>query len=319
MPRDCIIVGGGIAGLQAAIQLGRYSAYDVLVVDAGEGRSTLCRGYHNILGWPDGISGQELRARGRHQAESTGVRFAQDRIVTAARTAAGTILLKGETGQTYETYTTLLATGVSDRIPEIPGLVPLLGSSVYICPDCDGYEIEGKCTVLMGSGDAGANMALLLAERTNSLTYVNHESSRISPELLEQMGHASISYIEAAIVEIRSAAEGQIEQIILHDGTVLPAERGFIAFGGNKVHSDLARQLGAVLSDNGHVESDPRSKQTSVDNVWAAGDIALHAEQATVAMGEGSIAAIWINKALRAQKGKFDQRKSYNDGIIRTT
>ncbi|WP_019637984.1 NAD(P)/FAD-dependent oxidoreductase [Paenibacillus fonticola] len=319
MLQDCIIVGGGIAGLQAAIQLGRYSAYDVLVVDAGEGRSTLCRCYHNILGWPEGISGEELRTRGRQQAESTGVRFARDRIVTAARTATGTILLEGEAGRRYEAYTMLLATGVSDRIPEIPGLVPLLGSSVYICPDCDGYEIEGKLTVLMGAGDAGAGMALLLAERTNRLTYVNHESSRVSPELLEQIRLAGITYIERAITEIRPAAEGQIEQVVLSDGTVLPAERGFIAFGGNQVHSELAGQLGAALSDNGHVESDSRSKLTSVDNVWAAGDIALHAEQVTVAMGEGSIAAIWINKALRGQKEKLDQLKSNNDGIIRTT
>ncbi|GAA0134327.1 NAD(P)/FAD-dependent oxidoreductase [Paenibacillus sp. YSY-4.3] len=304
MLQDCIIVGGGIAGLQAAIQLGRYSAYDVLVVDAGEGRSTLCRCYHNILGWPEGVSGEELRSRGREQAASTGVRFVQDRIITAARTDAGTILLTGEAGSTYEAYTMLLATGVSDRIPEIPGLLPLLGSSVYICPDCDGYEIQGKLTVLMGAGDAGASMALLLAERTNKLTYVNHDCSRVTPELLERIHLEGITYIERAIAKIRPAAEGQIEQVVLSDGTVLLAERGFIAFGGNKVHSELAGQIGAALSDNGHVESDPRSKRTSVDNVWAAGDLALHAEQATVAMGEGSIAAIWINKALRTQKGK---------------
>ncbi|WP_055108315.1 NAD(P)/FAD-dependent oxidoreductase [Paenibacillus ihumii] len=304
MLQDCIIVGGGIAGLQAAIQLGRYSAYDVLVVDAGEGRSSLCRCYHNILGWPEGVSGAELRRRGRDQAESTGVRFVRDKVTTAVRSDAGTIRLTGETGRTYEALTLLLATGVSDRIPEIPGLVPLLGSSVYICPDCDGYEIEGKLTVLMGAGDAGANMALLLAERTNELTYVNHEASAVSPRLLEQLRQAGVTYMERAIAEIRPAAEGQIEQIVLNDGTVLLAERGFIAFGGNQVHSGLAEQLGAKLSSNGHVESDPRSKQTSVDNVWVAGDLALHAEQATVAMGEGSIAAIWINKALRKQRAK---------------
>lgn len=303
MVQDCIIVGGGIAGLQAAIQLGRYSAYDVLVIDAGEGRSTLCRNYHNILGWPQGISGEELRKRGREQAESFGIRFVQDRVITAARTGDGSIRLTGEAGGEYETSTLLLATGVSDRIPDIPGLIPTLGSSVYICPDCDGYEIQGKLTIVMGAGDAGANMALILAERTSTLTYVNHEASRVSPQLLEQLRLAKISYIEAAIAEVRQAAEGQIEQVVLKNGTVLLAERGFIAFGGNRVHSELAEQLGAKLSSNGHVESDPRSKQTSIDHVWVAGDVVLHAEQATVAMGEGAIAAIWINKALRKRIG----------------
>lgn len=299
MAQDCIIIGGGIAGLQAAIQLGRYSAYNVLVIDAGEGRSTLCRNYHNILGWPQGISGEELRKRGQEQAESFGIRFVQDRVITAARTEAGRIRLTGKAGREYETSTLLLATGVSDRIPDIPGLIPTLGSSVYICPDCDGYEIQGKLTVVMGSGDAGANMALILAERTSTLTYVNHEASSVSPQLLEQLDLAGIPYIENAIAEVRQAAEGQIEQVVLTNGTVLLAERGFIAFGGNRVHSELAGQLGARLSSNGHVESDPRSKQTSVEHVWVAGDVALHAEQATVAMGEGSIAAIWIHKALR--------------------
>lgn len=303
MVQDCIIVGGGIAGLQAAIQLGRYSAYDVLVIDFGEGRSTLCRNYHNILGWPQGISGEELRKRGREQAEGTGIRFVQDKVITAARSDTGTIMLQGESGNKYEAVTILLATGVSDRIPEIPGLTSTLGSSVYICPDCDGYEIQGKLTVVMGAGDAGASMALILAERTRKLTYVNHEASPLSFKLMEQLRIKGISYIEAAIAEIRHASEGQIEQVVLDNGNVLLAERGFIAFGGNRVHSKLADQLGAKLNPNGHVESNPRSKQTSVDNVWVAGDVALHAEQATVAMGEGSIAAIWINKALRERAG----------------
>src|SRR3954449_8067559 len=85
---DCIIIGGGIAGLQASIQLGRYM-HKVLVIDSGYGRSTLCRSYHNILGWPDGISGEELRRLGRQQAEKLGVAFVQDEVVQAV--AKGTI------------------------------------------------------------------------------------------------------------------------------------------------------------------------------------------------------------------------------------
>lgn len=82
---DAIIVGGGFAGLQAAIQLGRYSAHRVLVIDAGGGRSNLCRSYHNILGWPDEVSGEELRVRGRRQAEAAGVEFILDKVITAEK------------------------------------------------------------------------------------------------------------------------------------------------------------------------------------------------------------------------------------------
>jgi thioredoxin reductase len=84
MPYDCVIVGGGFAGLQAAVQLGRYR-HSVAVIDAADGRSVLCRRYHNLLGWPDGVSGEQLRALGRSQAERLGVRFVSDTAVSAER------------------------------------------------------------------------------------------------------------------------------------------------------------------------------------------------------------------------------------------
>ncbi|MEK3707932.1 NAD(P)/FAD-dependent oxidoreductase [Paenibacillus sp. FSL R7-0198] len=294
---DCIIVGGGLAGLQAAIQLGRYSAHQVLVIDAGEGRSTLCRTYHNILGFPDGVSGEELRARGRMQAERTGVSFEKDRIVKASRHGEK-IQLFGTSGAEYRSKTVLLATGLSDRVPDIPGLTPTLGRTVYVCPDCDGYEIQDQRTVLLGSGEAGANMAMILIQRTNDLLYINHEQAPISAELHRSMKEEGVRYLEAAVQEVQQIEDGHITGVLTEDGQIFESERGFIAFGGNRVHYELAEQLGAVIADNKHVEADPRSLRAAT-NVWIAGDLGLHAEQATVAMGEGSIAAIWIHKALQ--------------------
>jgi thioredoxin reductase (NADPH) len=128
---DSLIVGGGIAGLQAAIQLGRYG-HRVLVIDAGYGRSTLCRSYHNILGWPEGISGNELRTLGRRQAESLGVEFVRDEVIEAKANAneraegskQAEFELKGKSGDLYYGHTLLLATGIMDRYPELPGLEP---------------------------------------------------------------------------------------------------------------------------------------------------------------------------------------------------
>ncbi|PQP80788.1 pyridine nucleotide-disulfide oxidoreductase [Paenibacillus sp. PCH8] len=294
---DCIIVGGGLAGLQAAIQLGRYSSHQVLVIDAGEGRSTLCRTYHNILGFPDGVSGEELRARGRMQAEITGVSFEQERIVEAGRQGEQ-IRLIGSSGSEYKANTVLLATGLSDRVPDIKGLTPTLGRTVYVCPDCDGYEIENKRTILLGAGEAGAHMAMILIARTNELLYINHEQTPISAELHRSMKEAGVRYLEAAVQEVQQIEDGHITGVLTEDGQIFESERGFIAFGGNRVHYELAEQLGAVIADNKHVEADPRSLQAA-SNVWIAGDLGLHAEQATVAMGEGSIAAIWIHKALQ--------------------
>ncbi|MGG6313838.1 NAD(P)/FAD-dependent oxidoreductase [Paenibacillus macerans] len=296
MNYDCIIVGGGIAGLQAAIQLGRYSAHQVVVIDSGYGRSTLCRQYHNLLGHPDGISGEELRSRGRRQAESYGIQFIRDKVTRAEKQETG-FRFTGSSGERYAGRTVLLATGLQDRFPDIPGLVPTLGLSVYVCPDCDGYEIRDRKTVLMGSGRAGAEMALVLAERTGDVTYINHERTEFPQPLKRQIAERGIRYEEGEIAEVLQSA-GMISGVVLEDGRKLPAERGFIAFGGNKVHSELAAQLGVNISGNRHVEADPRTKETNVPGVWVAGDLGLHAEQVSVAMGEGSIAAIWIHKEL---------------------
>ncbi|WP_379163354.1 NAD(P)/FAD-dependent oxidoreductase [Paenibacillus sp. sgz5001063] len=295
---DAIIVGGGFAGLQAAIQLGRYSAHRVLVVDAGDGRSKFCRSYHNILGWPDGISGEEIRARGRKQAESTGVEFKTDKIVKAEK-PDGYFLLQGEHGQTYQCKLLLLATGVMDRFPELPGLIPTLGKTVYVCPDCDGYEIQDRQTVLIGSGDAGAQMAFILRERTGDLTYVNHEMFPVSKESMDRMIDEDIVYIEQPVVRVETVDDGRIQGVTLTNEITIPAERGFIAFGHNPVHSELAGNLGISLHKNKHIEANRRSLMTDVEHVWVAGDVAVHAEQATVAMGEGAIAGIWMHKELR--------------------
>lgn len=300
---DCMIVGGGIAGLQAAIQLGRYSAYNVVVIDKGTGRSTLCRSYHNILGWPEGIAGEELRKRGRGQAENVGVTFRQDTIVKAETIKDG-FALSGESGKLYEGRMLLLATGLTDRFPDIPGLVPTLGRTVYVCPDCDGYEVQDRKTIVMGAGNPGADMAILLRDRTRDITYVNHEQTPVDPGRMKEMETRGISYADINITRILLKEDGLIQGVGLGDGSVLPAERGFISFGGNQVHSELALQLGAEIEHNRHVKADPRTKMTNIQNVWVAGDLGVHSELATVAMGDGATAAIWINKALKKCSGR---------------
>ncbi|MGF6355542.1 thioredoxin reductase (NADPH) [Paenibacillus sp. 4624] len=232
------------------------------------------------------------------QAEQTGVLFEKDRIIEAVRVHEDKIRLKGSSGTLYQAKTVLLATGLSDRIPDIPGLKSTLGRTVYVCPDCDGYEIQGKRTILLGAGEAGANMAMTLIERTDDLLYINHEQTAISADLHRQMKQAGVRYLEAAVQEVQQMGDGHITGVLTEDGQIFESERGFIAFGGNRVHYELAEQLGAVIADNKHVEANPRSMQAA-PHVWIAGDLGLHAEQATVAMGEGAIAAIWIHKALQ--------------------
>jgi thioredoxin reductase (NADPH) len=299
---ECVIVGGGIAGLQAAIQLGRYN-HDVVVIDKGEGRSTICHCYHNVLGWPDGIDGNELRALGRKHAEKYNIQFVTDEIISAAKGEDG-YLLKGKNGDEYCCTYLLIATGITDNIPlHIPRLKECLGISIYICPDCDGYEVKNKKVIVVGSGDVGANMALTLTYWTNDIVLVNHDKQPISDRKIMQLRETNINVIEEQMVEVLTSSHSQFKGILLSSEEKLFGDRGFLGFGGNKVNTDLLKQLGVERLENHHVSPNPRSKETNVENVWVAGDIVAHSEQVTIAMGEGSQAAIWMHKKiLRDQK-----------------
>lgn len=295
---DAIIIGGGIAGLQAAIQLGRYQ-HRVLVLDANRGRSTLCRSYHNLLGWPDGVSGVHLRSLGREQAQKLGVEFLTQIVTRVARGESG-FEVSTEEARSFHGCTLLLATGVVDNIPPIPGILPALGVSIYVCPDCDGYECRDQRTVVLGTGETGAGMALELRYWTAQLTYVHHPGQPIGDDTRQRLRSADIDYIDGEIALVETDANSMIESVMLADGRRVPANRGFVAFGGNKVESDLATQIGAARTKN-HIAVNPRTKMTSVTGVWAAGDVAVHSEQVSIAMGDGSQAAIFMHKALLGQ------------------
>lgn len=294
MTYDCIIIGGGIAGLQAAIQLGRYQR-DVLVINSNHGRSNLCRCYHNILGWPDGVSGQKLRDIGKGQAEKLGVEFLESTVNSAEQQEDSFVI--SAAAQEYTGDSILLATGVMDRIPPFQNLTPCLGISVYICPDCDGYEIKDKRALVLGSGNAGANMALALTYWSKDLIYINHEQHEVDKDIMERIKEKRISYYNEPIYHVLTQ-DAHIKGVVLEDGTVINAEHAFVAFGGNKVKSDLAKNLGVELHKNKHILVDPRTKMTNIEKVWAAGDVTAHSEQVTIAMGDGLQAAIWIHKTL---------------------
>lgn len=293
---ECIIVGAGIAGLQAAIQLGRYM-HNVLVIDSEDGRSNLCRGYHNILGWPDGVSGQTLRQLGKKQAQDLEVEFLKD-IVTNAQKQNNQIHLLTRSEKEFKTKTLLIATGIKDRIPSIKNINPCLGISIYVCPDCDGYEVRNKHVLLLGSGKTGANLALTLTYWTNHITFINHDGENLDPELAEKLKSKNISTINEKIESVLTENESDFKGVTLGNGQTVTGDKGFIGFGGNAVHSELGQQLGVERLENKHLLVDPRTKETNITNVWAAGDVVAHSEQVTIAMADGCQAAIFIHKRL---------------------
>ncbi|MFS1519104.1 NAD(P)/FAD-dependent oxidoreductase [Bacillus sp. SCS-151] len=297
---DCLIIGGGIAGLQAAIQLGRYN-HRITVIDNNQGRSSICRCYHNILGWPHGVSGEKLRQLGKEHAIGLGVCFIKDKIVDVRKQDELFVLI-GEKGDSYKAKRVLFATGIVERFPNIPKLVPCLGLTVYVCPDCDGYEVTNKKVIVIGSGNVGASLAITLTYWSENIVYVNHGKETIKQSLLSELSEHHITLANESITEIIVQGEGQFSGVQFGNGEIIMADRGFIGFGGNKVNSDLAYKLGVERMENHHIVTNHRTKETSVKNIWAAGDITIHSEQVTLAMGEGAQAAIWIHKRILEER-----------------
>ncbi|MDL4839505.1 NAD(P)/FAD-dependent oxidoreductase [Aquibacillus rhizosphaerae] len=292
---DCIIVGGGIAGIQAAIQLGRYQ-HHVLVIDSTTpARSNLCRCYHNLLGWPEGVSGQTLRDIGTKQAKDLGVKFANETVESVEN--YDDLFIANTERTSYKGKRILFATGVIDRLPLFDQIYPCLGTSVYICPDCDGYEIKDEKALILGSGEVGVDMALTLSYWSNELTYINHEQKQVKEGLLDKLEEKGIAYVSEPIKEVLKT-EDAFNGVILHNGETYMANHAFVAFGNNQINSTLASEIGVELHKNKHILVNPRTQMTNIEYVWAAGDVVAHSEQVTIAMGDGMQAAIWIHKTL---------------------
>lgn len=301
---DCIIIGGGIAGIQAAIQLGRYK-HDIIVIDSAQGRSSIAKAYHNILGWPDGVSGKQLRTLGRQHAEKFGVEFFDD-TVTSLEKKQDKFFIQTKNDMEYQAKMIFLGTGITDNIPPIKNIYPTLGTSTYICPDCDGYEIMDKQTVVLGGGNTGAGMALTLLYWSKDIIYVNHLKSKIDDKYREKLKENQIPVFEEEVVEVHIDAKQQLTAIQLVSGKIIEAEKAFTAFKGNKLNNGLAIQLGVQVNENNHVVIHPRTKETNIKGVWAGGDLVAHSEQVTISMGDGTQAAIWIHKRLMGQPLPYD-------------
>lgn len=296
MSHDCVIIGGGIAGLQAGIMLGRYQ-HRVLLIDSGKGRSNLCRKYNNIIGFPDGVSGPDLRHAGVKQARSFGVETLESKVVDVH----SNFIIETAEGRSIDTQTVLFATGIEENFPSIPGMKECLGLSIYVCPDCDGYEIIGQKTAVIGSGETGAELAIALKDWSEEIIFFNHGGAPVSLEMQGKLRDRRI-LVQQTEVDRFVHNGGLLEAIETAGNHRWDMDKAFLAFGGNRVQSDLAVKIGAEATDKGHLIVNPRTKMTNIDGIWAAGDVVDHTQFVTTAMGEGAQAAVWIHKWLKGTR-----------------
>ena len=291
---DVAVVGGGPAGLCAGLWLARY-LHKVVIVDSGDPRNWETRAINGYLGH-QGIRSPELRAIGKEECTKYGVEFVSGVVDTAVNETGELFAACLRDGTAIEANRILLAIGIKDYWPDIPGLERCYGETVHVCPDCDGYETRDKETIVVGTGRKAVGLALALATWTSKLVIcTNGEKPDMSQELLDKLKALNIPVLEEPILRAVSEAS-EIVGIELDGAMSLNCERLYFAIGQYPA-DDLGAQLGCKRDDMGRLVIDERN-HTSVRNVYAAGDIAPGPQMAIVAAASGAIAALAIHASL---------------------
>ena len=293
---DCLIVGGGPAGLTAAIYLARFRRRAVLV-DAGSSRAAWIPISHNHPGFPDGIAGEELLARMRAQAGRYGASILAGEIGRLERRADGFTATMAD-GLRLRARHVLLATGGEDQPPpmDLPTLEEAVGRGLLrYCPICDAYEARDRRIALVGARKCRVHEALLLRGYTSDLTVLTlREPWDLAEEERATLAEAGIGLIEAPIAEL--AIEGESLVARTCEGHSHRFDTLYAALG-MRARSGLARSLGAEHDADGALAVD-RHQETTVPGLYAAGDLVQGLAQISVAMGHAAIAATAIHNRL---------------------
>jgi thioredoxin reductase len=290
---DVAVVGGGPAGLNAALVLGRCRR-SVLLFDHGRYRNAASRTMHGFLS-RDGASPVELRRIAREELRRyPSVAICESEVVGAQR-AQRSFELHTRDGQVVHCRKLLLATGVVDEAPSVPGVRELLGVSVFHCPYCDGWELRDQSLVAYAHGDTGARFALGLTVWSPQVVLCTDGGDLPAPDMRERLARHHIA-LRSEPLERVSGDASHVE-LLFRNGSSLPARALFYSLGC-RPGSDLMHQLGAPSLQGRSNVLVGRREETSVHGLYVAGDASRDALQAVVAAGEGSNAAVAINSEL---------------------
>ncbi|MEJ7758165.1 MAG: NAD(P)/FAD-dependent oxidoreductase [Gemmatimonadaceae bacterium] len=299
---DVAIIGGGPAGLSAALWLARYLRR-VVVVDSGDPRNWETRGINGFLG-SQGIKSPDLRRCGREDAERFGAKMIADTVTKVTNTNSEQFVLTLEKGTEFTARRLLLAFGIKDVWPRINGLRDCYGETVHVCPDCDGFETTDKKTVVIGTGRKAVGMALSIHNWTKEIVIcTNGEPADIDKQELDQLKALNIPVLEEPVVAANSNNR-EIRCLDLESGMQLDCERLYFAIG-QRPADDLGVDLKCERDENGLIVIDEKH-HTSVRNVFAAGDIVPGPQMAIAAAAGGAAAALYIHYSLVSDKQKLD-------------
>jgi thioredoxin reductase len=296
---DVVVVGGGPAGLAAALFLGR-ARRRVLVVDDGQPRNARARALH---GFPtrDGMPPLELLRITRQEVQAYGVVVRHGRVVSARKSdgdggEAG-FQITVENGEVFDCRRLLLATGVKDILPDVEGMLRFYGRGVYHCPYCDGWEMRDKRLVAFGALPGSARLALHLLSWSKSVTLCTAGTpvGRAHRKRLQRNG---IRVVENVVARLAGgdSEQTELETVVLDSGERVAVDALFLSVERVQ-HSDLAQMLGCRVDEKGNVRV-RGGQQTGVPGLFVVGDAVGDVQFAVVGAGEGARAAVAIHQDL---------------------
>ncbi len=306
-PLDCLIVGGGPAGLTAAIYLARFH-FDILVVDEGKSRASWIPCTRNVSGFPDGINGTELLKRMRDQACKYGAKVETERVTKLELDEDGGLFTATWGSGSRRAKTVLLATGVTNRRPPMDEELhadALARGLVRYCPICDGYEVTDKKVGVMGSDSHGVAEAVFIRSFTADVTLIAPDKTlRLTADDQRKLKDAGIECVD-----------GPAQAVAIPNGCiVVDTAEGHYAFDsiypalGSDTHTQLGEMVGAKLAEDGCFLCDDHQR-TSVKGLYAAGDVVHGLDQISHSMGEGGVAATTIRNDLCAREPRWREPK----------
>jgi len=300
---DCLIIGGGPAGLTAAIYLARFHL-DILVVDGGKSRAASIPCTRNHAGFPEGIAGAELLQRMRDQACKYGAKIETEYVTKLEREEKSGLFTATWGSGCARARAVLLATGVTNRRPPMDEELhddALTRGLVRYCPICDGYEVTDKKVGVIGSDSHGVAEAVFIRSYTADVTLIAPDRSlNLKSEDQRKLKDAGIECVD-----------GPAQAVAIPDGCiVVDTAEGHYTFDsvypalGSDTHTQLGEMVGANLADDGCFLCDTHQR-TSVKGLYAAGDVVHGLDQISHAMGEGGVAATTIRNDLCAQEPRW--------------
>lgn len=294
---DCAIIGGGPAGLNAALVLGR-SMKKTILFDDNQPRNRVTHESHGFL-TRDGINPQELKRLAQQElTHYPDVQVNTSRVATVAKEEKS-FRIETEGGEVFHAKKVILATGFTETLPDIPRMQEFYGTSLFSCPFCDGYEMRGEPLVIISENEAAGHLAKVVSNWTNNLIIATNGKKHITPHEQKTLEHHGVLVYEDPIRSL-DGEHGKLRAITFEDGTTIERSGGFVTAEWHQSTS-IAKDLGCYINERGGVETDPMQR-TNVEGVFACGDISMGPAQLIIAAGQGSLAATSVVAAFTEER-----------------